>query len=393
MKNNDLGSILTNPLFMSGISGLNPAEGKNLQNLALEQRAQQQQQMQMQQHEATQQKALRDQQMAEALPQLLRDTDFSNPSQAWQKLTQAGVEPDKAALIVTRIGELSQGPKPEYFRGANGQQHEIMVNPETGMKEAKPIPGQASAPIKPVGSTGNEVGQPRKLTAGEIRLNKVNLDKLNASAKSSTEQLKQLTALEKAYETLDKESTKSTGSGSFISALLPESDQPEGLWKKTKQGIENAAYNDKARSALHTIKKVNSLLLQNRIATQSAGGKQVTDVLKKEIKAGLPNPEVLPEARKENINSLKREAFKNIVEQQFFSTWSKMNGRDTDETGAAFNAFVESFPIVDENGNPKKEVIKLIPQFVREFLSSSGQEQSAPESNQGFEQYNYDFEG
>ena len=39
---------------------------------------------------------------------------------------------------------------------------------------------------------------------------------------------------------------------------------------------------------------------------------------KKEIKEGLPRPDILPEARKENIKSLKQEALKNNKRKTYY---------------------------------------------------------------------------
>lgn len=414
----DYSQILMNPLFAAGLKGNGNPIGQALLDSSQVQRQNELAESEIQKNQFEIQEKQREAMLAKSLPQVLKEIDWNNPQEAQAKLAGAGLKPQEIHTLFgvhkgiqdvdynknklshemnvdnqtlgLRREELGQrraehsqekAIKPTFFEGADKQQYEVFVNPETGQREARMLPGQ-----------GGELGvQPRKITAAEIRLNKTNLDKLNGVAKSSSEQLKQLTALEKAYEQFDKEATGSIGAGSYTSSLLPQSDEHEGFGKKVKQGIENTLYSDKARNALHTIKKVNSLLLQNRISAQKGNG-PVTDILKKEIKQGLPNPEILPEARKENIKSLKREAFKNIIEQQFVSTWSKVNNRDTDEAGAAFNSFIDSIPIVDENGNPNKEALKLIPIFVKEFLGTPSQSQIMPSGDEGFEQYNYNFE-
>lgn len=383
MKQNDLGGLFTNPLIMNAISQFNPQQGQRLQDLALQQRQYQDSQRQQQEFELKQQEAIRQQTLAKSLPQALQGIDFSDPNTAYQQLVQVGLKPQEALPIIAQFANINAGKEQSELN----KQRFGLEEKGFGLKE-KELGLKERALQAKISGESNKLGQPRKLSAAEIRINKTNLDKLNSSAKASSEQLKQLAGLEKAYEIFDKEAKGKIGAGSFASNWLPQSDESEGFGKKFKQGLENTLYSDKARNALHTIKKVNSLLLQNRINAQKGNG-PITDILKKEIKQGLPNPEILPEARRENIQSLKREAFKNILEQQFFSTWSKLNGRDTDETGAAFTQFIENFPIVDDKGNPNKDILKMIPQFVSEFLRSTGQDNEP--TDQGLEQY-FNFE-
>jgi hypothetical protein len=378
---NFLKQLHSNPLFLSGIAQANPGAQNPLIQAAAFQRQQEEAQRQQDAFEMERQQALSDQEqsegqrmMQESLPELLSQLDPNDIKGSWRQLLQAGVKPEAASVIIKQLNEA---------RGMLGAENpQALVKPQA----VQPV---SKAQNKILAKEGiNQFGTPvRKLTAAEIRLNKANLDKLNVTSKASAEQLKQLDALDKAYATFDKETGGKSGAGSYLSSLLPESGENEGFTKRLKVGIENTFYSDKARNALHTIKKVNSLLLQKRIEEKKGTG-QVTDVLKKEIKEGLPRPDILPEARKENIKSLKQEALKNILEQQFYSTWSQFNQRDTDQAGAAFQQFLSTVPLIKPDGSLNKELLQQIPTIVQEYLS----EPNKAQEQQGFENFNYNFE-
>ena len=362
MKGFDLGALLTNPSFIAGAQGMFPSLGNSLSQGALEQRQQQQHQMQQQQFQMQQQEALRAQERAQLLARLIQEgvLDPSDLNGSMQNLIARGVKPEAAMPLIGQLATIQN-----QLASQGVAQENLGLNKERLNLDRQRV---ALAQQK-FNDKKNGTSNQRKLTTSEIRLNKANLDKLNSTAKASAEQLKQLDTLEKVYQTFDKEAQGSIGSGSFVSSLLPKGGNEDGILNSAQQLGENTIYSDKARAALQTIKKVNSLLLQQRIEAKKGGG-PVTDVLKKEIKEGLPRPEILPEARNENIKSLRSEAFKNILEQQFFTEWSKLNGRDTDGAGAAFQKLVSAIPIVDENGQPNKELLKDIPKLVREFLES-----------------------
>ncbi len=366
MKGLDWAGALTNPLVIAGIRGNNPRMGDQLAAAALESRAQQQQAMQKQEFESKQRDRVRAIQQEEVLKQQFGDINFANPQQAMEQLIAKGLDANQALSII--------GKQQEFINAKEGrdiQRENLSLSRQRfGLEKEEHNLKKQIAELKAQNEAAG-ITAPRKLTAGELRINKQNLDKANAKASASSSVLKQIDALEKAYDVFDKEAPRGAKAGGLISAFLPGNDE-HGIWAGAKQGVENAIYSDKARSALHTIKKVNSHLLQSKINAEKGSGTQVTDILKKEIKSGLPNPEILPEARKENIKSLKQAAYKDILQQQFLTTWSQLNGRDTDEAGAAFQRFIEETPIIDDGGNINRQALQMIPKVVNENLGGGG---------------------
>ncbi len=356
------------PGYIGAVQLLNPRFGEQLAGAALEQRKQEEAQQQQQKHEFEKARFQREEQQAEALLQGLGDVDFSDPNKALQQLQQRGLSADVATKLIGQHADIQNAKE-----GRQIQREELgLRHQEFNLRKAESAIKQQVNAIK---LRNEEMGivPARKLTAGELRINKQNIDKANAKASASSSVLKQIDALEKAYDVFDAEAPRGAKAGGLVSAFLPGNDE-HGLWAGAKQGVENAVYSDKARAALHTIKKVNSHLLQSKINAEKGSGTQVTDILKKEIKSGLPNPEILPEARKENIKSLKQAAYKDILQQQFLTTWSQLNGRDTDEAGAAFQRFVEEVPLVDESGRVNQQALEMIPQVVSENLGRGGYE-------------------
>lgn len=377
MKGFDWSQALMNPLVIAGIRNNNPKFGEQLAGAAVENRAQQTQAMQKQEFENKQKDRVRALQEQEVLRQNFGDVDFANPAKAAEQLQAKGLDANQALTIIGKHQEFQNAKE-----GRDIQREQLSLSKQRfGLEREDHDLRKQVAEIQRQNEASGIV-PPRKLTAGELRINKQNLDKANAKASASSSVLKQIDALEKAYDVFDKEAPRGAKAGGLISAFLPGNDE-RGLLAGAKQGVENAIYSDKARSALHTIKKVNSHLLQSKINAEKGSGTQVTDILKKEIKSGLPNPEILPEARKENIKSLKQAAYKDVLQQQFLTTWSQLNGRDTDEAGAAFQRFIEQTPIIDDNGNINREVLKMIPQVVNESLGrGSGFEFPDPNEEQ-----------
>lgn len=368
---------------MAGANILNPTIGQQLTGAAVQQREQQTLQMHQAEAERKKQEALREQMMRQALPDVLSQIDWQNPQNAQSQLAQAGLGPQEIATLFNIHKGGTELEQQDRSIGLRGQELALR-------KEGLGLQRQAmSLKAFEAARKANGGNEPRKLTPAEIRLNKANLEKLDVNAKASQEQLKQLEALEKAYETFDKEATGPLSAGSFISNLLPESGG-SGVFHKGGKAIENTLYNDKARASLHTINKINSLLLQQRVKTLKGAGNVF---IEKQIKEGLPRADIAPEARKENINSLKQEAFKNLLEQKFFTTWSELNGKDTNSAGAAFQEFLSTIPLADESGKLNATILQEIPSAVQDFLiGSNPANDDESSSDEGFENFNYNFE-
>jgi hypothetical protein len=117
MKQNSYADIFTNPLFIAGSRITNPLFGEQLAAAALEQRQQQQANLQNQEFEYKQQEALRNQRLAEMMPQILKELDPNDIKGSWNKLIQAGVDPQAAAAVIKNLAEIGFQERELGYRG------------------------------------------------------------------------------------------------------------------------------------------------------------------------------------------------------------------------------------------------------------------------------------
>lgn len=178
----DYSQILMNPLFAASLKASGNPIGQSLLESSQVQRQNELAQAQTQKHQFEIQEKQREAMLAESLPQVLKEIDWNNPQEAQAKLAGAGLKPQE---IVTLFGvhkgiqdidydknklshemnidnqtlglrreELGQRRaehsqektvKPTFFEGADKQQYEVIINPETGQREARALPGQGIA--------------------------------------------------------------------------------------------------------------------------------------------------------------------------------------------------------------------------------------------------------
>lgn len=140
MKQNDITSLFTDPLFMQGIGRINPQEGQRLQDLALQQRQHQESQRQQQEFELKQQEAIRQQTLAKSLPQALQGIDFSDPNTAYQQLVQVGLKPQEALPIIAQFANINAGKEQSELNkqrfGLEEKEYGLKEQ-ELGLKRAK----------------------------------------------------------------------------------------------------------------------------------------------------------------------------------------------------------------------------------------------------------------
>jgi len=108
MKGFDLANILSNPNFIAGMKTLAPIGGQGLVDAELLKRQQQTHQMGQQEHEVKLQEALRKQQAAQMLPQLIQE-GVLNPADlngSLQNLIARKVDPDAAMALIGALGTL-----------------------------------------------------------------------------------------------------------------------------------------------------------------------------------------------------------------------------------------------------------------------------------------------
>jgi len=74
-----------------------------------------------------------------------------------------------------------------------------------------------------------------------------------------------------------------------------------------------------------------------------------------------------PEARKDLVNTKKRDNYEQILRARFFNEWAKLNNKDLNSAEDAFGSFLNSADIIDENGKINKELYNQIPTIVNEY--------------------------
>jgi len=325
--------IFNNPQFLAGLAMMKgvPAH-EAYSNAAL-------QVQQMEKAKMMQQELQRQQYATQMLPQIASELSGLAPEEAFGKLVESGLDPREAILITEKFSR--QAPKSETFTGPNNVRYNTQINQETGALEAKPIAGQ-------LGISGGDENQIP--TAAEIRINANEINKLGETARNSMRELRLLEDSEKAFEDFDKYTGQYTGPGTVVSKFAPKA-------------LENSLYNKEAQTAKQKINKLNSQLFQNRV--KMLGG-SATDTAKEEILKGMPSVELNPEARRDLLQTKKRENYENILRSKFFDEWYKTHNKNLAGAEDAFSSFVNSSQLMDENDNINKALLNQINQGTKE---------------------------
>lgn len=254
------------------------------------------------QNELQQNEFRRKQYLAAILPDVIKNLS-PNPQEALSTLTQVGVPPQEGALILERMG----------------------------------IGGRRNL------STG--------ISAPELKANIQTINNLEKQAQFAERELRLLEDSEEAFKDFDKNTGSWTGAGSVVSKTL----------SMLPKAAENIAFNKKAQTAKQEIDKLNSQLFQNRVVGL---GSRATDTAKEQIIKGLPTTDLNPEARKDVLQTKKRENYEQIVRARFFKEWANTYNRDLSEATKAFDQYLEQIPLLKENGEINKDAVKSIPAFL-----------------------------
>lgn len=337
MNNNNI----YDPMFLAGLAVMQGAPFSEALNQAAMTT------YNLQQSQAAQQEQQRTQALSQQLPRLLRETDTQDPYALFNTLIQNGIAPNEAALIVERLRgpQNSMVNKANTFSGPGGIKFESFTNPETGRLESREIPGQ------------REAINVRPLSVSELRINSTKLKDLDNDARNAEKELRLLEDSEEAFRDFDKSAGVEswTGAGSIVSKYVPK-------------GVDNIFYNKNAQGAKQKIDKLNSQLFQNRVAILGARG---TDAAKKEIIKGLPSIELTPEARRDVLDTKKREGYEQVLRSKFFNEWSKRNNKDLNGAEVAFGELLNSESLISAEGKLNKNLLKNIPSIVNEYVSES----------------------
>lgn len=288
------------------------------------------------------------------LPQLIRQLEGKDPKEIFATLIDVGVEPEQAGQIASYLSKnQEQKIGDNQFTGADSIRYET-TRDANGNLIARPIPGQINK-------------QRAELTPSELRINTMKLKELDNATSGAQQELRLIEDLEKSFKEFDKATgiNSNVGAGSFVSKMTPKS-------------LENVAWNEKAQSAKQEIAKVNSVLYQNRI--KAAGGAGGNIPFQEEVKRGLPTIELQPEARNQLIETKKRETIASILRGKFFHEWSKNNHKDLSGAEDAFTSFVNTAPLLKENGEINRGLVNQIPKIVKEYFKEEGIE-SEQETN------------
>lgn len=269
---------------------------------------------------------------------MMRAAEILQSGGTLSDLLMAGVNPQSAAAIYEAN---KPNPLTNTFAGAGGVRYEAVQNPETGSVEARPLAGQV-------------MKEPVRLSAGELRINAMKLKELANDARTAEKELRLLEDAQEAFNELDRAQGTGTltGAGSIYSKLAPNF-------------ADNIALTKAGQAAKQKVDKINSQLYQNRV--QGAGAR-ATDSFKEEVKKGLPSYQLQPEARNSVLQTKARENLEMLARSRFFSEWVKRNNKDLNGAEDAFNAYITNAPLLSPDGRINKEILKDIPNVVKEFV-------------------------
>ncbi len=141
MKNINWTDVLTDPLVIAGVSGLNPRIGNQLAAGAVQSREQQHAQRQQQEFEMKKRKDLQEQQLEQALINGgLQGVDFNDLPTAIEELRKRGINPTAALPFISKIQEI-QNAKEQLgiSKGRLGveQGHLGVAQEDLGLKRQK----------------------------------------------------------------------------------------------------------------------------------------------------------------------------------------------------------------------------------------------------------------
>jgi hypothetical protein len=210
---NFIDKLHQNQNYLGGISAFNPQGGQRLMDQALFMRQQQEGQRQQEAHEMKKNEALRSQQLAKALPQLLNQIDITKPNDALKALGAAGVPPKEALTLLKQIQDLNDTKVEDKFNPVTGELVRFqnkLAQGNTPQQQgqgnfSQQMAGGNQAPQNPFGNT--PIGQ--KLAFEEDLKEKAEdkkVDKkfLDETSQAAVEGSKLLNKLDIANKLLDK---------------------------------------------------------------------------------------------------------------------------------------------------------------------------------------------
>lgn len=295
------------------------------------------------------QKYEQQQQQALQLAQLLQggegagNFDQMSPQQKIGMMLQSGVRPEAAAAMVQAM---TPNPLQNTFKGSGGMLYQAKTNPQTGELESQVIPGQAP--------------EFQPLSAAEKRTQAAEKAEFARAAAGGSKELRILEDLDKAFEGYDKHSG---GAGLTAGGFFASTKKIPGILNEEQTNA--LLYNKDQLKYKNEIDKLNSQLYQARLSSVPA--KMATDAFKSELEKGLPRVSITADARKEIINSKKREIVQSIVRNKFFNDWEKLNHGDRTGAEDALRQLESEYEYLDENNKPNKDLMKKLPSIVKQL--------------------------
>lgn len=372
MKRFDLANIFSNPNVIGGLNTLAPIGAQGLVQAEALKRQQAEAQGQQQEFQMKQQEALRNQRMQAILPQILKELDPNDSMGSFHKLTQGGVDPKLAAVVIKNLSEIGQKPKGEYFEGADKRQYEIVTNPETGEREARALPGQALSEAEegvigvPAGlsKAGKKLWEAENIkaqfkppmTPADKAFNNKILHEASAESKSAKEINNSLKSMYEAFEKFDDLSGSKTRAGGHIHGdLIP-------------QGLTNFALDPKQRAQAQIISKSKGALAREMF--KGGLGRALGANTEEELLKALPGLNLEPEARNHILYELSASESKKILKNQFYNEWRKQNQGDMNGADIAYDSFLAQTKPLDTQGFINPGIEKFIPELVKEIIGN-----------------------
>lgn len=284
------------------------------------------------------------------LPNAIRELEGKNSNEIFATLVDQGVEANKASQIASDLTrEKREKQNANQFTGADNIRYETYKD-ENGNVIARPIPGQIDK-------------RRPELTPAEMRVNAIKLKELDNAASGASQELRLVADMEKYFKEFDE----ATGIGSNVGA--------GGIASKlTPKWGENIIWNEKAQAAAQEISKASSQLFESRVKSGGQGLSHVS--AQEELKKSMPSVELRPEARNNLLQTKKREILSNLLRSKFVHEWSKLNHKDLAGAEDAFTSFIDTAPLLKENGEINKELIKNIPNIVKDYFKEEDLETS-----------------
>ncbi len=337
---NQLGTILQNPNVIAGIARFNPGGEQPLLQAAFLQRQQEEAKRQQEVQDMAKQAALREQQVAQALPQILGTLDPKNPQEALNKLGQIGVPPKDALVMIKHLQELTAEHLEDKF------------NPVTGeLVRFQDKLAQGSAPQQGVGySSTATIGQQLGGGLGEPVVKNPFANTPVGQKQAYEEELAEKKESKKATKDFLKETSQTAvGESKFINKLDSATKLIDKFYQGTGAGLAKSINRLSDPQAAKSAEAFESIVskLSIDLSANLKGAQSDKDMERIELtKPSLSNTK---EGNKAIIRELKAVANREIEYNRAGQEFVK-HGGTPEQFKTRWSEYTRAFPLINDDG-------------------------------------------